>query len=374
MNRIAPAIRIIDDPASGPPASTVHSSQPIGSINASEPPNTQLIDKSCSSIASAAPPSRARLAAIAERMPPSTGPAILIRVQIAATAITPAPKKRTSARNTVFASVSASPVPPCVRIGSSTHQPVTIPTSCAMPTDKPTRWPTPNNAKASPPAIPVAPLPTANQRATSAPASFIWVSSVNPAATIEFHINADSPARFSSAAFGIGKIRIDNERTAQRHREKHAQYAAKHRDRGRLDHREALPVTDHDQTRQHENDRRQRARGARDRLDDIILEDRRPGHIAQQRHRNHRRWNRGRKGQPDLQPQIDVRRGEHQREHAAEQDCADRQFAPARRCCANFGHKCLPARCVAIRRAQRKSKMGASQKATNRSRFDASIQ
>ena len=86
MKRIAPAISAKDAPASGPPDSSDQSSTPIGSIRNSEPPNTQLIDISCSSIASACPPCRARDAAIAERMPPITGPAILIKVQIAAEA------------------------------------------------------------------------------------------------------------------------------------------------------------------------------------------------------------------------------------------------------------------------------------------------
>src|SRR3546814_13499240 len=70
-----------------------------------------------------------------------TGPAIFTSVHTAATPITPAPKKRTSAEKIVLAQVSAPPAIGCaaVRNGSSTHQPTTSPRNIAAPTEMPTR-------------------------------------------------------------------------------------------------------------------------------------------------------------------------------------------------------------------------------------------
>ena len=85
-----------------------------------------------------------------------------------------------------------------MRIGSSTHQPVAIPTSCAIPTDSPTRCPTPSSANDSPPEIPVALAPMRNQRAVSAAASFIWVSNANPAEARLPQISTESPLALSA--------------------------------------------------------------------------------------------------------------------------------------------------------------------------------
>ena len=85
---------------------------------------------------------------------------ILSKVQIAATPITPAPKKRTSLRKTVLATSSAGPAMPLVRIGSRIHQPITSPANIAAPTEMPTRWPAPIRAGERPAAIPVDEVPT----------------------------------------------------------------------------------------------------------------------------------------------------------------------------------------------------------------------
>ena len=83
---------------------------------------------SSASVASALP--RAGDAAIAERMPPSIGPTILSSVQIAATPITPAPKKRTSAaEHRVGQRLGIARSRRCVRIGSKIHQAINKPTS-----------------------------------------------------------------------------------------------------------------------------------------------------------------------------------------------------------------------------------------------------
>ncbi len=108
-NTSPPAISRIAEPCSGPPASTPQSSQAIGTSTASDKIATIDTGRSRSSSATLWPAPRAALDAIAERMPPTTGPAILSNVQIAATPITPAPKKRTSWRKIVLAQSSALP-------------------------------------------------------------------------------------------------------------------------------------------------------------------------------------------------------------------------------------------------------------------------
>ena len=47
-----------------------------------------------------------------------------------------------------------------VRIGTKQHQPAMIPTSIAIPTEMPTKCPTPTNAKDRLAETPVAPAPT----------------------------------------------------------------------------------------------------------------------------------------------------------------------------------------------------------------------
>ena len=82
------------------------------------------------------------------------------------------------------------------------------------------------------------------------------------------------------------------------------------RDGGGGPEREVRPPADHHQAGQDEDDRRERARRRGDRLDDVVLEDVSP-----------RNWRKiaiemtaagidGREGQSDLEPEIDVGRGE----------------------------------------------------------------
>jgi hypothetical protein len=201
MKTKAPAIRSAAEPASGPPAITLHSSQAMGRRTASEPRPTIAIGRSRSSSASAWPPRRAALAAIAERIPPSTGPAILSSVQTAATPITPAPKKRTSRVKMVRAHSSGPPGSGlwAVRIGSRTHQPITRPRNIAAPTEIPTRWPTPISAKERPPEIPVAPAPARNQAEASAATSRVWVRIAKPAETRLLQTSTERPLALSSS-------------------------------------------------------------------------------------------------------------------------------------------------------------------------------
>ena len=86
-----------------------------------------------------------------------------------------------------------------VRMGSATHQPMAIPASIAMPTDRPTRCPTPISAKESPPEIPVAPAPVRNQIAASATASLVWVSTAKAAEAMALTTIRRSPVALSAS-------------------------------------------------------------------------------------------------------------------------------------------------------------------------------
>ena len=83
--------------AIGPDWPKAASSSQIGTIEAMIVPPTMVIGRSRSVSGSPSPwpARRARLAASADMMPLMIGPMILIRVQMAATPIVPAPMKRT---------------------------------------------------------------------------------------------------------------------------------------------------------------------------------------------------------------------------------------------------------------------------------------
>ena len=119
-------------------------------------------------------------------------------------------------------------------------------------------------------------------------------------------------------AFRIGQVGVRDERAPQRDREQHAEHAAAHADEERLPERKPGPPADDHESRQHEDDRRERAGRGRDGLDDVVLEDRRVLHRAQDRHRDHRRGNRRGEGQPDLEAEVDVGRREDRRDERAE--------------------------------------------------------
>jgi hypothetical protein len=199
MNSKVPRISGTAALSSGPPAMKRHSSQAIGISEARITPPTIPIGMSRSSRGSAEPlVARRRDAAIADRMPARIGPMILSNVQIAATPITPAPRKRTSERNTVFATSSAVPGAPAVRIGSTIHQPSTSPANIAAPTEMPTRCPAPISAKDRLPEMPVAPAPTLKKAAASSANSRVLDTKVKPAATSELNTISRSP--FSASA------------------------------------------------------------------------------------------------------------------------------------------------------------------------------
>ncbi|MNT61406.1 hypothetical protein D3C72_1990510 [compost metagenome] len=113
---------------------------------------------------------------------------------------------------------------------------------------------------------------------------------------------------------------------AQRDAEQHAQHAAGRADRQRLPEREALPVAQHHQPGQDKDDRRQGARGRGLRLHHVVFEDIGAGEEPQHGHRDHGSRDRRREGQADLQAQVDVGGGEHDRDQRTEDDAAQGQF------------------------------------------------
>ena len=137
-------------------------------------------------------------------------------------------------------------------------------------------------------------------------------------------------------AFRIGQIGIGHQRTAQRNRIHDAEDAAERADRERSPVGKSGPPADHDQARQHEDDRRQGAGRRRDRLHDVVFLDRRVLEAAQQRHRDDGGRNRRRKGQAGLEAEEDVGGGEHDGDDDAQNQTAQGQFG-ARFCARIFG-------------------------------------
>src|SRR5436853_173821 len=64
-----------------------------------------------------------------------------------------------------------------------------------------------------------------------------------------------------------------------------------------------------------------------DRLQDVVFLNRRVAEIKQDRHRNHRGRNRRRKSETSLEPEINVRRGENQRDDNSDDQSTDRKFS-----------------------------------------------
>ncbi len=161
MKAMPPATRMtVAEPRPAPVLMSA-STQPMGTRQASVTPATQPIGRSCSVRGSVAPwPAlRTREAAIAEARPVATGLTSLISVQIAATAMAPAPMKRTCLAQTWLAtpatSALASKGSRLVRCGTAPAQEISTPTSMATPTHRPTRWPTASSASERPKSTPV---------------------------------------------------------------------------------------------------------------------------------------------------------------------------------------------------------------------------
>ena len=121
------------------------------------------IGRSCSERAITAPSVLAwRAAAIDDFRPPMTGLARLARVTMAAAPMAPAPIMRTCLLQTPSAMSAADRSGiGCIDVisGTSTPQAITRPTSIAMPTVMPIRWPAPISASELEAPMPVAPWP-----------------------------------------------------------------------------------------------------------------------------------------------------------------------------------------------------------------------
>ena len=143
-----------------------HSRIPTGSIDATVTPATTGKGISRSVKATCWPSWRARKEVSESLMPLMMGPMIFNSVQTAATAIAPAPMKRTSLEKDVstMSARASEPLSPStnpeVFRGRRTTKEMIRPTIMAMPTDMPTKWPTPINASEREPPMVVAPAPT----------------------------------------------------------------------------------------------------------------------------------------------------------------------------------------------------------------------
>ena len=182
-------------------------SQPIGSRHTSEIRPTWPIGMSCSVRGSSAalPAPRAREAAIAEARPLITGLTSLASVQIAATPMVPAPTKRTLWLQVAFARSAIEPATGIIaeKCGTPQPQPISAPTSIAMPTHSPTRCPMPNSANDRKKSNPVTPpcVPPTRKYCTTSPANTrVATTTANTADTIEPHSTASRPARLEAAA------------------------------------------------------------------------------------------------------------------------------------------------------------------------------
>ena len=123
-------------------------------------------------------------------------------------------------------------------------------------------------------------------------------------------------------ALRIRQIRIGDERAAQRDGVHHAEHPSQGADGAGVHVGEAAPPTDHDQAGQHENNRRERARGGCHGLHDVVFLNGGVPEAAQHRHRDHRRRNRRGEGESGLEAEKDVGGREDQRDQHADDQSA----------------------------------------------------
>ena len=135
-------------------------------------------------------------------------------------------------------------------------------------------------------------------------------------------VTADLQNLCGGNAFGVCEIAVHDHRAAQRDREEHAETAAARGDQQRLPELKSLPVADHEHTGDDEDDGGQRACCRCLRLHHVVLEDVRVLCHLEHRHRDDRRRDRRRECQSDLEPKVDVRGCEDDREDRAEQHAA----------------------------------------------------
>ena len=219
-----------------------------------------------------------------------------------------------------------------------------------MPTHKPTKCPMASNANDNPKSNPVAPL-LAPPDAEVAGHGFGKHLGLHHDVKHRRHDGAPNdglqasaagfdPLRLSAAClarpdlqhfragytFRVGKIRIRDHRPPQWDRVHDAEDAAGGADRDRGPEREPRPVAHDDKTREHEDNRRERAGRGSNRLHDIVFLNGGVAHRLQDRHRDHRRRDRGGKSEPGFETEVNIGRGEDQRDYDSDDDAADGQF------------------------------------------------
>ncbi|EED69876.1 hypothetical protein CtesDRAFT_PD4824 [Comamonas testosteroni KF-1] len=131
----------------------------------------------------------------------------------------------------------------------------------------------------------------------------------------------------SGHALGIGQLGLHHQHAAQGHGVEHAQRTAGRTDQCRLPEREARPQPQHEQGRQHEDDRGQGAGRRGLGLHQIVFKNVGILEAIEQGHGDHGGGNRRGKGQPDLEPQIDVGGSERQGDERAQQHATEGELS-----------------------------------------------
>ena len=127
-------------------------------------------------------------------------------------------------------------------------------------------------------------------------------------------------------ALRVGQVGVGHERAPQRDGVGDAEDAAQDDDQDGLEVGESGPPAHDDESGQHEDDGGQRPGRRGDRLDDVVLLDRVIGEAAQDRHGDDGGRDRGGEGESHLEAEVDVRRGEDERDDAADDDAAGSQL------------------------------------------------
>ena len=130
-------------------------------------------------------------------------------------------------------------------------------------------------------------------------------------------------------AFRIRQIGSCDQSPTQRNRIHHAQNSSECADPKRSPERKLSPIADHDQTRQNENNGGQSACRGGNRLDNIVLLNRRVAETTQDRHRNDGCGDRRRKSKAGLETEVYIGCGKHQCDGDANNQAANGKFGRA---------------------------------------------
>src|SRR5262249_54457072 len=128
-------------------------------------------------------------------------------------------------------------------------------------------------------------------------------------------------------AFGVRKIGSCYERAPERDREQHPEHPSAHADEERLPEREPSPPTHDHQSRQHKDDRGERAGCGGYGLDNVIFENRRISYDAENGHGDHRGGDRRGEGEAELEAEIDISGREDGSDGRAKNQTADGELS-----------------------------------------------